>query len=151
MLFNTHLLFGLFFFMLLKDFFSGGNEIIFLLLVLLGSILPDLDSGKSKINRWSGFLGIILGSFLKHRGILHSVFFVIFIFVLANLFLGNYYAFGLLIGVLAHLSSDSLTPGGIKFFYPLSKMRIRGPIKVGGVGEWLVFVGLIFLIIKEFL
>ncbi len=151
MLFHTHLLFGLFFFIVFRIFFSGGNEVLFLALVLLGSVLPDLDQNRSKIHRWSGLIGIIVGYFVKHRGILHSVFFMFFSFAVASFFFGSYYGFGLLLGVTAHLVGDGLTPAGIKLFYPISKMRIKGPIKVGSIGEWLVLIGLAILILKEFL
>ena len=148
MLFHTHLMFGVVTFILLSPVFSGGNEIIFLGLVLLGSILPDIDDGKSKIKKASGVLGSIISFIFKHRGIFHSLVMVIALFVALSLW-STYYAFGLCIGYLSHLLSDALTPMGVKFLYPISHWKLRGPIKVGSIGEWVVLFGLVILVIKE--
>ena len=67
MLFQTHILLGVVLFLLSRPLLQEGNEIVFFLLVLLGSILPDIDSRNSKINRWSGAIGIIVVFFAsKH-------------------------------------------------------------------------------------
>jgi len=44
-----------------------------------------------------------------------------------------------------------ITPMGIKIFYPLSDFKIRGWIRVGGIGEWVVLFGMVILIAKELL
>ena len=143
-------MFGIVAFILLSPLFSGGNEIVFLVLVLLGSILPDIDDGNSKIKKASGVLGSIISFMFKHRGILHSLIFVFFLFILISLW-NSYYAWGLSIGYLSHLLSDSLTPMGIRIFYPFSSFKLRGPIKVGSTGEWIVLFGLVILVAKEML
>ncbi|MEK6845688.1 MAG: metal-dependent hydrolase, partial [Nanoarchaeota archaeon] len=71
MLFLTHLLLGIASFLLVKEYLIG-NQIIILLLILLGSILPDIDEAHSKINQWGGILGKIIAFFSKHRGMFHS-------------------------------------------------------------------------------
>jgi inner membrane protein len=150
MLFHTHLMFGITTFILLSPVFSGGNEILFLVFVLLGSVLPDIDDGNSKIKKASGVLGSIVSFMFKHRGIFHSLIMVIVLFIVMS-FWNSYYAIGLTIGYLSHLLSDALTPMGIQFLYPFSSFKLRGPIKVGGIGEWVVLFGLVILVVKELL
>ena len=150
MLFHTHLMFGVVTFILLSPIFSGGNEIIFLLLVLIGSVLPDIDDGHSKIKKASGIIGSIISFMFKHRGILHSLAMVVILFIVMSLW-NTYYAWGLCIGYLSHLFSDALTPMGIKFLYPFASWKLRGPIRVGSLGEWVVLFGLVILVIKEIL
>ena len=149
MLFYTHIVIGIVFFLLLKDYFTGGNEIIFFILVLLGSVLPDIDDGKSKIKKASGILGSMISFLFKHRGIFHSLIFALGLFFLTKYVWRGYYAWGLFIGYLAHLLGDALTPMGIQFLYPFSSWKIRGPIKVGSLGEKVILFSLIILVIKE--
>jgi inner membrane protein len=151
MLFHTHLMIGVVAFLLLKDYFTGGNEIVFLTLVLLGSIFPDIDDGKSKMKKASGIIGSIISYLFKHRGIFHSVIFALGIFVLVIIFWNSYYAFAVLIGYCSHLLGDFITPMGIRLFYPFSNFKIRGPIRVGGIGEWVILFGMGLLVLKELL
>ena len=150
MLFHTHLMFGIVSFILFSPLFSGGNEVLFLVLVLFGSILPDIDDGHSKIKKASGVLGSVVSFLFKHRGILHSLVIVVVLFVVIGLW-NSYYAWALCIGYLSHLLSDGLTPMGVQCLYPFSSFKLRGPIKVGGIGEWVVLFGLIILVVKEML
>ena len=147
MLFYTHLLLGVISFLLLRPYFHGGNEIIFLSLILLGSILPDIDESKSKINQWFG-LGKIAAFFARHRGIFHSLIFTAFLFLLISFFTQTYYAYALALGYLSHLIGDAFTPIGIQFLYPFSKFKLSGPIKVGGLGEMFILLSLFAVIVK---
>ena len=151
MLFHTHLMISIVVFLLIKDYFIGGNEIIFLVLLLLASVFPDIDDGKSKIKKASGIVGSIISFTFKHRGIFHSVLMALGLFVLIYSLWQPYYAFAVLIGYCSHLFGDLITPMGIKIFYPLSDFKIRGPIRVGGIGEWIILFGMIILVIKELL
>ena len=150
MLFHTHLMLGISAFILFGDYFSGGNSILFFLLVILGSVLPDIDDGNSKIKKASGVLGSIISFLFKHRGIFHSLIFVLVMFIIVS-FLNNYYAWAITIGYLSHLVGDAITPMGIKWFYPLSHWHLKGPIKVGSIGEWVILFGLVILVVKEML
>lgn len=151
MLFHTHILLGIVFFLLLKNFFHVGNSWILFLLVLLGSILPDIDERKSKMNRWSGIIGEIVSFFAKHRGIFHSLLFVGVLFLLIWNIWGLHYGIALFIGYIAHLFGDALTPMGIKPFYPFSKYSIRGPIRTGGMWETVILVLLIIFAVGRLL
>jgi inner membrane protein len=143
------MLFGISVFILVKDIFSGNY--IFLLLVLLGSILPDLDERHSKINQWAGILGTIAAFFTKHRGILHSLPFNLILLLAVTFFAGKYYALAISIGYVSHLIADGLTPMGVHLFYPFSNFRIRGPIRTGSFLEGTLSVVLFVTIIIQLL
>ena len=146
MLFHTHLLLGVALFLLASRFFPEMYSVISLLLVLFGSILPDIDEQHSKMNQWSGILGRIIAFLFKHRGFFHSL---LFLGILAGLlwYAGfGLYGLALSVGFFAHLMGDSLTPLGIRPFYPFSLKVFRGPIRVGGVVEMMMMLGLIVII-----
>ena len=151
MLFYTHIFLGIVSFLLMGRFFNGGNEIIFFFLVLIGSVLPDIDEAKSKVNKSLGMVGWVVSFFSKHRGMFHSAIFGGLLFLVISLVSNSYYGYGLLIGYFAHILGDGLTPRGIKLFYPFSEFKIKGPLRVGGVGEWALFVGLVVIVIRDLL
>ena len=147
MLFPTHILLGIFFFLLVEPYFSG-NEILFLLFVLIGSVLPDIDEKHSKAVQWTGLLGDIISFFSKHRGFFHSLFFAVIITLLVKYLLGEMYAGALFLGLISHLLGDALTKNGLPILYPFS-FRVKGWIKTNGWGEKFVQVFiLVFLMIK---
>ena len=143
MLFRTHFIFGILLGLLFMNYFD--EKIIFFIFVLIGSILPDIDTPKSKIGK-KVFLSRIFKFFLGHRGFIHSIYPVIFVFVVFYYFNMVYAGWGFLIGYLGHLVLDGLTKQGVNFLQPLSSFKIRGFIKVGGFLEKIVF-GLIIVLI----
>lgn len=147
MLFLTHLLLGIISFLLIKGYLVG-NQIIILLLILLGSILPDIDEENSRINKWGGILGKIIAFFSKHRGMFHSLLFAVGLSAILGYFWAWNYGLALFIGYLSHLIGDALTPMGVQVFYPFLKFRIKGPIKTGGLMEVLVVIILVLGILK---
>ena len=148
MLFYTHVLLGILFFLLFRGYFSGNILLVFLLM-LLGSVLPDLDEPHSKINQWSGVLGRIISFFFKHRGMFHSLLFAGIFLILLGYFWQWPYAIALALGYLAHLLIDSITPLGVQLFYPFSRHKIRGPVRTGGAWELFLLALFIVLIIKQ--
>ena len=133
MLLKTHLLVGLFFALLLLP---SENKLTFVLIVLLASIIPDVDSRFSKIGKKKTFR--ILQFFVKHRGVVHSLTFLIIIGgVLWYIFPLGFLPF--LVGFGSHLLIDSLTRQGIRPFYPF-KFKIKGIIRTGRRWETVVFV-----------
>jgi inner membrane protein len=149
MLYNTHIMLGVAFFLLVKDHFPIGNNIVFFLLLMLGSVLPDIDSPTSKVNRWSGIIGRVLVKVFSHRGFFHSLLFFGILYLTISHFWSPYYALGMFLGNIAHIIGDGITPAGVKIFYPLSNYKIRGPIRTGGIFEWFIFMGLVVLVIKD--
>lgn len=73
-------------------------------LVVIGSLLPDIDSGSSRLGRYNP-----LAAFLPHRGPTHSLLALILTYKI-NQYLG--------IGVASHILLDMATKEGVKLFWP---------------------------------
>ena len=145
MLFLTHLLFGILIGLIGKEFVFGVGYLIWILLVVLGSVLPDIDSGRSKIVRLSGFVGIVVSFFSKHRGFFHSLWFVVLMVLVVRGFFGVYYTWGIFLGLVGHLFLDGLSRRGVYWFYPFG--RSKGWVKVGSWEEGTIQVLLGVLVI----
>ena len=143
MLFKTHLAIAVFFIVL---FFSlVSNKWLFVLVVLISTLLADVDSEHSFLGSHLAFKPI---QFLaKHRGIFHSFTFLILVSVFFAMFL-PFLAFPFFLGYGAHIVADSFTKDGIRPFYPL-KLRYAGWITSGGKSEVIIFVT--FIIVNLFL
>jgi membrane-bound metal-dependent hydrolase YbcI (DUF457 family) len=133
MLAKTHLAITLFFSLLLAPFVQ--NQFCFIVISLVATLLPDIDSKFSELGKRKAFRLIQL--FLKHRGILHSLLFLFFIAFLLILFLPSI-ALPFFLGYGIHLITDSFTVSGIKLFYPL-KAVYYGFIKTGAIKETVIF------------
>jgi len=145
MLFKTHLSFGFLIGLYIIDFLRIKNQILFMIVLLFFSVFPDIDSNSSKIFKKLKPFSYLTALF-DHRGIFHTIYFPIaisFILFILNLKL---ISLAVLIGYSLHLFLDMLTKKGIALFYPLSKKRIRGFIKVGYLIEGIIFIILIILI-----
>ena len=68
MLVRTHLAIGIFGILLLLPFVEG--KLIFIIVTLIATLLPDIDSAYSTLGQKKMFM--FLQFFVKHRGILHS-------------------------------------------------------------------------------
>ena len=148
MLFHGHVLLGILAFLFTKNLFSGGNQLIFFCLVLLGALLPDIDEPNSRINKWSGIIGKIIGKLFKHRGFLHSILFFIILFLIIKYYFSAYYAYAIVIGYSAHVVGDGISLMGLNPFYPF-KFKVKGPMRVGGKVEMVLTILFYFLIIKQ--
>jgi len=115
MLYYTHLIVALFFSLLLFESFG----FVFLIVALISTILPDIDTRHSRIGKYWIFRP--LQFFLVHRGILHSFVFLIVVGLVLSLF-SKVVAYGFLFGYGLHLFLD------------------RIGIKVGSVLETMIFV-----------
>ncbi len=140
MLIRTHLLVDLLLVLFLSSYIS--NPTIFLVVSLIATTLPDIDSRNSSIGKIKIFRP--LNFFSKHRGIFHSL---IFLFVLCIPFfiffkeLTLAFAFGYLL----HLFLDGLTLRGVRIFYPF-QIKMKGKIKTGGVFETIIFFSCLALV-----
>ena len=144
MLIRTHLSITLFFVLVLVS--KVEHKFIFVLVALVATFIPDVDSrystlGRKKINR-------ILQLFTKHRGITHSFIFLIAVTLVLLLFV-PIIALGFFLGYGLHLLADSFTKDGIKPFHPFYKGKSRGKISTGGKVETIILV--CFLIADLFL
>ena len=129
MLYSTHIIFAL--------FIEGRTSVLNLGLATLGSLFPDLDSATGKLSK----IAKNRGENLKHRGILHTPFLAIAIFVIYYLLFRNLLILPFIIGMFSHIFLDFLTGRGVMIFYPISRKRfhIIG-IKTGSLLEKMLFI-----------
>lgn len=163
MLWYEHILISFFFALLLLPYLNL-DPYLFLSGVLIGSLLPDVDSysflSLLKKSRKNPFLYITLAllkyvfwipyafilSFLfgkdyfSHRSSSHSLIFLLLIFS-AIYFLSFPFAYGILFGGVLHLLQDSTTLSGVAWFSPISEIRVRGVLRTGQrwFGYFLIF------------
>lgn len=135
MLIRTHLLITLFFVLVL--FSSVENKVVFVVVALIATFIPDIDTKFSKLGKKKVFRP--LQFFVSHRGFLHSFIFLALISLIFYLFL-PIVMLGFVLGYGLHLLADSFTIQGIKPFYPF-KRRLHWKIKTGGKLEVVIFVG----------
>ena len=148
MLFRTHLAFGFLIGLCLIDFFNLEKQILFMVVLLFFSIFPDIDESSSRVAKRLkpfSYLAVVFG----HRNIFHTIYFPIAISFILFVFDLRVLALAVLVGYLSHLFLDLITKRGITLFYPLSKRRVLGFVKVGGIFENLIFLVLIVLIIYK--
>jgi len=134
MLIRTHLLITIFFILIL--FSSLENKAVFVVVALIATFIPDIDTKFSRLGKKRIFRP--LQFFVSHRGFFHSFTFLIIISFIFYLFL-PIIVLPFALGYGTHLLADSFTIQGIRPFYPL-KTRIKGKIKTGGRLETLVLV-----------
>ncbi len=139
MLNKTHIAITLFFVLLFLPIVN--HKIAFIMVALIATMIPDIDSKFSSAGRRWIFRPIQF--FLKHRDILHSFSFALILTLFFVLFF-PILAFGFFLGYASHLVADSFTIWGIRPLYP-HKTIIQGKIKTGGKSESIVFG--IFLIL----
>jgi membrane-bound metal-dependent hydrolase YbcI (DUF457 family) len=120
---------------------------IFVVVALLTTLIPDVDSKNSTLGNKKIFRP--LQFFLKHRGIVHSFTFLILITLLFVMFL-PILAFPFFLGYSSHLIADSFTSHGLRPFYP-HKKTISGKVRTGGKLETSIFtlfvLGDLFLLV----
>ncbi|MCK5624528.1 metal-dependent hydrolase [Candidatus Pacearchaeota archaeon] len=112
------------------------NKVIFVIVALIATFIPDIDTKFSKLGKKKVFRP--LQFFVSHRGFFHSFIFLGLIILLFLLFL-PIIIFPFALGYSSHLLADAFTIQGIRPFYPF-KTRIKGKIKTGGRLEIIVFV-----------
>lgn len=83
-------------------------------LILLGSLLPDIDHKKSTLGRFNPF-----ARYMKHRGWTHTIFGCVTLSSPMLLFDINFFTY-LLIGCLSHIFGDRLHS-----IFTKSKFKIR--------------------------
>ena len=148
MMFYTHLAFALLTSLVAINFLHPSSILLFLLVSCFVSLVPDIDNRDSKLGKKVKFVSKIF----DHRGILHTVFPPIGLFILFNYLHYNLLALAVVAGYLSHIVIDALTPEGINFLHPFSSFRISGFIKTGTFLETILFLVLIgfdvFLFVK---
>jgi len=112
MLYYTHLIVALFFALFLFPKFG----LVFFIVMMVSSLLPDIDTKYSKFGRRWFFRP--LQFFIRHRGILHSFVFLIIVSLVLFL-LSREIAYGFFLGYGLHLFLDKI---GIKAGSPLETL-----------------------------
>lgn len=102
------------------------ETILYYTFIIIGSLLPDVDTPKSKVGcKIRPFSDIFFNAF-GHRTATHSILVVTILFFVSVLFWGiNIIAVGLLLGVILHILGDMMTPQGVAMVYPYSKKRYK--------------------------
>ena len=145
MLLRTHLMFAIL--MIIIFIIHVNNKIIFPIMVIVATIIPDLDSGFSTLGK--KWYSKPFQLFIKHRGVIHSLTTAVVLSVLIAIFF-PIASLGFFIGYSVHIITDSFTKEGVQPFWPL-KTRSMGFIRTGGKIEDSVFLGMIFINIIVFL
>ena len=137
---KTHLLIGLFIAIYFLPY--SNNKLIFFPIVLIASLIPDIDMVFSSKKNYK-----ILKPFKSesYKNFMHSYTICILLAVLLA-FYYPLFAFPFFLGYSFHLFFDSLTVIGTSPFWPF-KVKSHGPIVPGGKIEKTINVILIFLCI----
>ena len=143
MMFHTHLAFGLLSALLTLNYIKPSNKYLFLILVPLIALIPDIDMHKSKVGKKAGILSRIIEFLFGHRGIFHTVYPAVILFLIFYYLHYNLIAFAILVGYLSHLLIDGLTVSGVNLLKPLLNLNINGFVKTGSILEHLIFILLV--------
>ncbi len=143
---KTHLAFGFLSGLVLMNYVNIGNKYIFFSLLLIGALLPDIDTPNSKISRKIPLVPKIISLLAKHRGIFHSIFLALLFAAIIYIF-SSTYGIAMFAGYFSHLLIDGFTKSGVNLLHPISQLRIAGPIQTGKLGELVIFVLIIIGIV----
>ena len=152
---KTHLVFGILVAIILVKILSLSNLIkyLFFIMVIFGSIVPDIDTPKSMAGRRARGLSNTINFFSGHRGILHSSTIPIILLFIALFIhgIGKVLIYSFTIGYASHLFLDAITKQGIMILWPF-KARIKGTITTNSFVDnftFYVFALASFLIILK--
>jgi inner membrane protein len=118
-----------------------NNKLLFLALVMISTLIPDIDSSRSSMGKKIVFRPLQMMS--EHRGIMHSITMCVILSV-AIVLIYPFAALPFFLGYSFHLIADSFTIQGIKPFWP-QKSVSKGPVRTGGQVEKAVLV--VFVIV----
>ncbi len=142
---NTHIVITIVLFTIIKRYIDvEGNLIIVILLLVFGSLLPDIDHSKSKVGRY-----FPIGYFMKHRAwYTHSIIGA-FLLSLPFLLIDKFYYILVAFGCLSHVFADTLTPLGTKILFPISNKKYSlHLVKTGSMGESLILIsGILYILV----
>jgi len=145
MLIYTHLLGGLVLSLILILNFNISNPFIFLITLCIFTVIPDIDSHKSKVGKNTFPLSIILELFFSHRGFIHTIWPPLFIFFIFWYFGYTPIGFAAMLGYLLHILMDSLTLGGVNLF---GFKKYKAIIKTGGFFEKVFAILLVVILVR---
>lgn len=110
-----------------------------LALVAVGSLLPDVDHPASWVGRRLRPISRPLAQVFGHRGFTHSLVAVaLCAAALASHGAGRAVTAPIVVGYLAHLAADLLTPHGLRLAWPLRRSFALPVCRTGSAGEALL-------------
>lgn len=153
MLLKTHLAITLFFSLILLN--HVDEKIAFIIIALIFTAVPDIDSTKSKLGRKTFPLSWLIQKIFGHRGFFHSLWIPLIFIILHLIFkFPNWLTYGAVLGYTSHLIADFFTNSSVYLFYPF-QFKIKGPIKTSSIIEYTIFLIFsfvdIYLIVRMFL
>lgn len=123
-------------------------------LVILGSLVPDIDEPDSTIGKRLMILSYPIHFLFGHRTITHNAIFISFLCGLSYMY-NNIYCLAITIGMFIHILQDSMTYQGIKgCFFPIGKYNYNFVLlprifrfAVGSGTEFLILASSLFFIL----
>lgn len=117
-------------------------------MLLLGSVLPDIDQPQSIIGKILFFLSYPINRMFGHRTLTHSFLLWIIILIIGTTLKIN--TMWLCLGAFTHILLDCLNMSGVSALYPLSEKIFvltskKHRITVGSRGEFIVMILLVFV------
>ncbi len=134
MLFKTHLVFAFLIGLLTYHYIALAPQ-IYIAILILSSMVPDIDITTSKLGRHVKLIGFLF----THRGFFHSLLALFLFSFLLSIAIPFIYIIPFFIGYLSHLILDAINYQGIMFLYPFP-IKIKGIMKVGGLAEIIVLI-----------
>ncbi len=153
---HTHIIFAVVLGTLYFDYFTSGDWMLklgFAATLIFGALLPDIDEKKSTLSHKHPLLHSLAASIDKHRGLFHTIWIPLIIFLVSHFVISRYFSIpnlllmGLFIGYGSHLLADSFTLQGTAPLHPIHKGRIKGMIKTGGILEFIFMIGLVVFLL----
>lgn len=114
---------------------SVTHRISFLPVIVLATLLPDIDCTRSYLGKYWFFRPLQWCT--RHRGLFHSLTFCLGATLILALFI-PVFALPFFLGYLLHLFADSVTVEGVYFWWPKGG-EVRGVLRTGGSIEQGIF------------
>jgi len=139
----THIVFSVFLSSLYLYYFNPDvMGLFFISISIVMALIPDIDESRSTLGKRIWPISLLL----RHRGFVHSLIFLCAVLIILGYFAPGWAVIAAAIGFISHLVLDSLTPAGIRPFWP-SKIKISGYFKTGGIIDYgLLFIFVLFCI-----
>lgn len=143
MIATTHMTFAGFVYLLLLTTTGVALSVTNAAIMILASIVPDIDTGSSMVGRSTPFLSRWIERTFGHRTLTHSVPFLagLALLLLPLLLVDKDLYICLCIGYATHPFLDSMTINGVKLFYPFSGVRCVFPLEVNNPHRYRVQTG----------
>lgn len=135
----------------IKHYYSINPEgiIISIGTAVLGGIMPDIDTTKSKVK--IPVLSSIIKMIFGHRSLFHSPFFYVVLSFLFFFFIPwtKLYCVTFLCGAMSHLLLDMLNKKGIPLLYPFSKKHFHFcALQSAGIADFSIRILIIFFAVS---